>query len=281
MFSAANVLGSARVDSTGVENWNGKQVVIYKVDAKETYYSISKKYHVSPQKVMDYNASIPLKIGSVIKIPTDRAYQQTVEVSNIIEYKVHRKETLYSIAGQFHMSMDEIKQLNNLKDYTLKTGQILKVKQTATVPAPAGSQQANQTVPVNTQTVPTVNKSAYPTLAEADSIENVDTETRINNAAARYGLREVIERGVATSMDEEGSDGSKMLVLHRTAPVGTVVKITNPMTGKSTFAKVVGKFAENQSTKDVIIVISKAAANLIGALDKRFQVNIVYGVPNE
>jgi hypothetical protein len=57
--------------------------------------------------------------------------------------------------------------------------------------------------------------------------------------------------------------------------------VTNTMTNKSTFAKVVGKFTENESTRDVLIVITKSTADLIGALDKRFQVNIVYGVPNE
>jgi rare lipoprotein A (peptidoglycan hydrolase) len=72
-----------------------------------------------------------------------------------------------------------------------------------------------------------------------------------------------------------------MLALHQTAPIGTVIKITNPMTGKSTFAKVVGKFTQNESSKDAIIVVNKATANLIGALDKRFQVTLIYGVPNE
>jgi rare lipoprotein A (peptidoglycan hydrolase) len=72
-----------------------------------------------------------------------------------------------------------------------------------------------------------------------------------------------------------------MIALHQTAPIGTIIKITNPMTQKSTFAKVVGKFAENESTKGVIILLTKTAAELLGALDKRFQVNLVYGVPDE
>ena len=72
-----------------------------------------------------------------------------------------------------------------------------------------------------------------------------------------------------------------LVALHRTAPIGTVVKITNPMTDRVTFAKVVGKFTENESTKDVILVVTKATAELLGALDKRFQVTIDYGMPNE
>lgn len=53
------------------------------------------------------------------------------------------------------------------------------------------------------------------------------------------------------------------------------------MTNRSVFAKVVGKYTENETTKDVIIVINKAVADALGALDKRFLVNITYGLPNE
>jgi hypothetical protein len=109
----------------------------------------------------------------------------------------------------------------------------------------------------------------------------MNASDRLKLPPARYGLREVNERGVALWIADENLDGTKMLALHQSAPIGTVVKITNPMTGKSTFAKVVGKFTQNESTKDVIIVITKAAADLIGALDKRFQATLIYGVPNE
>ena len=99
--------------------------------------------------------------------------------------------------------------------------------------------------------------------------------------AGRLGLTERTERGVAIWIADDNLDGTKMLALHRTAPVGTVVKVTNPMTDRVTFTKVVGKFTENESTKDVIIVLTKATADLLGALDKRFQVTIDYGTPNE
>jgi hypothetical protein len=82
-------------------------------------------------------------------------------------------------------------------------------------------------------------------------------------------------------MTEEGLDPSKKLALHRTAPIGTVIKITNPMTGKTTFAKVVGRFTDSESTKDAIIVVTKNVSESIGALDKRVHVNISYGSPNE
>ena len=98
--------------------------------------------------------------------------------------------------------------------------------------------------------------------------------------AAKYGLREIKEKGLATWIEEAELDAGRMLALHPTAPIGTIIKITNPMTQKSTFAKVVGKFTDNESTKGVLIVLTKTAAELIGATDKRFQVSLVYGIPD-
>jgi hypothetical protein len=44
---------------------------------------------------------------------------------------------------------------------------------------------------------------------------------------------------------------------------------------------VVGSYTENTTTKDVIIVLTKASADAIGALDKRFLVKITFGIPND
>jgi rare lipoprotein A (peptidoglycan hydrolase) len=99
--------------------------------------------------------------------------------------------------------------------------------------------------------------------------------------ANRFGIFEKDEKGVATWMDDDGLDPNKMLVLHRTAPIGTVIKITNVMTNRTTFAKVVGRFTDTEQTKDVIIVMTKNVATALGALDKRFQVNLSYGAPTE
>jgi hypothetical protein len=53
------------------------------------------------------------------------------------------------------------------------------------------------------------------------------------------------------------------------------------MNNRTTFAKVVGRFTDSESTKDAIIVMTKNVAEALGALDKRFHVNISYGTPNE
>lgn len=299
-------LASTRIDSIGVENQNNKKVILHKVDPKDNYYSIARKYQVSPKTVIEQNGTKPLQIGSTVKVPTERDYNdlttntqiavmpatmpvkadkkiisqktvlnkpeiQPVNKTNqtaLVDYKVGSKETLFAISRKFNTTVDELKSLNNLTSNTLTSGQIIKVRYGT------ASDQYSPPTPVKLPNTP-----GHPAdSTEIDSTRNASDRLRL---PAKYGLREIDEHGIALTISDANVDANKMLALHRTAPIGTVVKITNPMTNKSTFAKVVGKFNENDSTKDVIIIVTKAASTLIGALDQKFQVNIVYGVANE
>ena len=272
-----------KTDSIRVENLNGKNTIIHKVEAKESYYSIARKYKVTPQSIIQFNSNRTLQIGTILRVPTDRAYsipinEPAVQKSEIkpnakmaiVEYKVGPKEYLLLIARKFNTTVEDLKILNNLTSNNLSVGQILKVPYGTAVEKVS----APPPVPLNVPKAESRNSSTV-----IDS--SLNAGDRLKLPPARYGLREVNERGVAIWISDNNLDGTKMLALHQTAPIGTIIKITNPMTGKSTFIKVVGKFSQNESTKDAIIVITRAAADLIGALDKRFQATIVYGIPND
>jgi len=197
---------------------------------------------------------------------------QQVQTDNTppTQYKVSAGETLYAISKRFNTTVDNITQLNNLTSTTLTPGQILLVKSGQPAP-PATPQQ-----PVKRNVTEIVKRDST---VFASVIDSSNGEHHLN--ANRYGLYEKNENGVATWLDDPGLDSNKKLVLHRSAPIGTVIKITNPMTNRTTFAKVVGRFTDNEVTKDVIIVMTKNVADSLGALDKRFHVNISYGSPNE
>ena len=271
---------SASIDSINVEELNGYKNIVHKVEAKESYYSIARKYNVSPQTVIQFNSNRSLQIGTIIRVPTERPFKELNSIKPqaagqaklaVIEYKVGPREYLGLIARKFNTTIEDLKTLNNLTSNTLAIGQVIKV--------PYGTAPQEQLAPPPPAPIdtPAVNSRNQPT--QIDSSRNASD--RLKLPPARYGLREVNEHGPAIWIADENLDGTKMLALHLTAPIGTVVKITNPMTGKSTFAKIVGKFTQNESTKDVIIVVTKAAADLIGVMDKRFQAILVYGVPNE
>jgi LysM repeat protein len=343
LFSISISLSAKPVaDSVGVKNNDGKKLVLFKVKAKDTYYSIGHRYNIKPEVLMKFNGKKKaiLSIGSIVEVPTDLPYkksgkskessekivketkkekkarlaketkeakkhkhkeyteeqtasgtaqqpaadqevkppveavqqpqQQAAQVNDAppLQYKVSQGETLYSIAKRFNSTVDNITKLNNLTSTTLTPGELLTVKPGSAAPAPQQATGSNYTqVPKHDSTVVSIVK------------DSSSAERRFN--ANRFGLYEKNEKGVATWIDDTSLDPNKKLVLHRTAPIGTVIKITNPMTNRTTFAKVVGRFTDSEATKDVIIVMTKNVADSLGALDKRFHVNISYGSPNE
>jgi len=303
--STTSLFANSLRDSIGVENKDGKKVILHKLDPKDNYYSLGRKYKVSPKAIIAFNNNAPMQIGAIIKVPTDRPFlessyntpqkpqtsapvvvrqhvtppppvqaqpqqqetapeQKTVATSSNAptqDYKVSAGETLYSIAKRFGTSVEDITTINGLTSTTLSPGQIIKVR--------AGQAAPPVQAPV------TAKPDATSVVVPADSANAV----KFN--ANHYGLYEKDEKGVATWMDDADLDPNKKLVLHRTAPIGTVIKITNPMTNLTTYAKVVGRFTDNEANKDVIIVVTKNVADSLGALDKRFHVSISYGSPNE
>src|SRR6478672_2638439 len=139
LFSILSFSASASTlfDSVGVENLDGKKLILHKVEPKETYYSIGRKYNIAPKLIMDYNKSVPLSIGSTVKIPTTTSFtDKPVSFSNNQKketskkettHVVQVKETLYGIASKYNMRVDDLKLLNNLQSNNLTVGQTLKV----------------------------------------------------------------------------------------------------------------------------------------------------------
>ena len=297
-----SVFARSAADSVGVENQNGKKVILHKLAPKDNYYSIARRYNVSPKAIIKFNNNAKMVIGSIIKVPTDRPYAepvQTVKAAPVhqnkpvvqapvtqptvtqqqqtqpantrddatpTQYKVSAGETLYSIAKRFNTTVEDIVNLNGLKSNSISPGQVLLVKSNtpSSTTAPPTTQPVDNAVATRDSTSP---------VSVPDSSHHID--------ANRFGIYEKDEKGVATWMDDDGLDPNKMLVLHKTAPIGTVIKITNVMTNRTTFAKVVGRFTDTEQTKDVVIVMTKNVAQALGALDKRFQVNLSYGAPTE
>src|SRR6476469_3125141 len=124
-------------DSIGVENLNGKKLILHKIEAKETYYSLGRKYHVSPQIIMSFNKSQALQPGEIVKIPTQQnfnnpptSFSSTPEKAKLPKTKIHKVktgETLYAIAEQYNMRVDDLKLLNNLNSNNIGVGIELKV----------------------------------------------------------------------------------------------------------------------------------------------------------
>lgn len=71
----------------------------------------------------------------------------------------------------------------------------------------------------------------------------------------------------------EGTDGNrKYLALHRTAKVGTILKVRNELNNREVFVRVRGELPNIGANTNVIIKISKSAYDRLGAIDPKFRV---------
>lgn len=443
MLVATTSANATPLDSIGVENYKGKKVVLHKVERKETYYAIARRYGVPYQEIIKFNDAKILQPGETIKVLTTRPFASVdnptlpsaSSTGDYFEYTVQKKDNLNRLAERFGTTVDAIKAASGIRSINLQIGQVLHIPKTEnqeansteTATSPQNVQnppnkgnittpttytvkkkdnlnliarlnhttveaikeangltsnnlqigqilkmpgttlaQQSATLENNTQQeqneapnvatnretektklraerqkkdmeeklasktkesgfvymvaekdniytiakkfnlttyqltsinklesnelkvgqkliIPHVNKAWAANTNQAepgeDSGENTLKDPSLKLPASRYGLTQVEEKGTALWIDDKDLDENKMLVLHRNATIGTVIKITNPMTNRSAFAKVVGKFTENETTKDVIIVMTKAVAESVGALDKRFYCNLMYGAP--
>ena len=108
----------------------------YTVKSGDTLYSISKKYGVLVDSIIQDNSlkNNNLNVGQVLKIRTIGTTSSVLECfgdsytpSSSIDYKVKKGDSLYSIAKKYNTTVDFIKSKNNLSSNILNIGQILKI----------------------------------------------------------------------------------------------------------------------------------------------------------
>jgi LysM repeat protein len=350
----------APMDSVGVETVNGKIFVIHRVDEKETLFAISKRYRTTVDAILQYNkdADLGLELGQILKVPYV-APTKTARPTDGTVHEVVSKETMFSISKKYGVTVDEIKQWNNLSDNSLSIGQQLVIKKkgnssaasvplTKELPTQSStkgvhtiaasetlfsiSRQYNVSVDQlkkwnnlenndvqigqmlmvaepergmiakrepETSTTPVVKKDppvdnsntnsqpekkepvvttapvkSEPVKTEPKTEPPVQTQTIRISESVKNGS-ENIEAGVAELI--EGTEGNrKYLALHRTAPVGTILKVRNEMNNREVFVRVMGKLPDTALTDKVIIRISKSAYDRLGAIDQRFRVEVTY-----
>lgn len=261
---------------------------VHKVAAQETLFSISRAYGVTVDELKKWNnlSDNTLSLGQelVIKqgsVPTTLNNNTPLTEAKSVKtvHTVAAKETLFSITRQYGVTIEQLRQWNNLQTDELKIGQSLFVSQ----PAYAMQQTSPvvNTSPVTVQTTPPANPvvqtEQIPTEKKPDPVVTVQTEkpTTIKISESISGSDEIKEAGLAELI--EGTDGNrKYLALHRTAPSGTILKVRNEMNNREVFVRVMGKLPETAPNEKVVIKISKSAYEKLGAIDPKFRVEVTY-----
>ncbi|MCH6200885.1 LysM peptidoglycan-binding domain-containing protein [Aquiflexum sp. LQ15W] len=174
-----------------------------------------------------------------------------------ITHTVSQGETLFSISQKYNTNVKDIQSWNGLGSNSISVGQKLKV-----------GREANSNVPVVTSSVPVIinNEKTNATLSTANVPSEEDASTAYKNIK-ETGLAEVIE-GTANH--------KKYLVLHKDAPVGTIMRVRNEENDITIFARVVGKLPDTGDNSRLVVKLSKAAFDQLRAVNPRFPVEISY-----
>lgn len=249
----------------------------HKVTNNESLYSIAKKYRMSIDELKRINnlKTTRLALGQRLLIKDNRPVEveKTNEIVNIntptpainakavekntdipmIKHTVASGENLYLIAQQYNTTVEALKSLNNLRRTTLAVGQELLVSQNV-------FQMSAERGPM---IKPPVEEISPP---EKKIVHIIN------------GVKEVAEVGIAGWIkNDESLTARKSIALHRNAPPGTVMKITNPQNGKSIFVKIVGNLPETGPNKHLLILVSKSVTEALESNGDRFPVRLSYG----
>ena len=110
----------------------------YTVKSGDSLWSIAKKYGISVDELKAANnlTSNVLQIGQKLNIPSMSGI--TTKPENYINYIVKSGDSLYGIASKNDLTVQELKNYNNLTSNVLQIGQILKIPVVSTEEVPIG-----------------------------------------------------------------------------------------------------------------------------------------------
>lgn len=282
-------------DSIGIKKEAGKTFVLFKVEPKQTLFSIVKRYgsSVAEFKAANPGLSESVNVGQTIKIP----YKGTVvastpkyvppvstpttvptETVKMVSHVVESGQGLYAVATKYKTTMSDLRKWNNLTTDVLASGQVLivdareyeRAKKAGELPAKGEVVKVEDTNMGNN----TTNTTQKPV---SEPVEASESKTSSETSKTSSGYRKTIETGLAELIDVEDKSG-KYLGLHRSAPAGTLVNVKNSSNGQSIWVKIVGKLPDVGSDK-VIIKLSPRAFEKLNPSDKRIRAEISYMTP--
>lgn len=195
--------------------------------------------------------------------------QKNKNVSAEIYHTVKKGETLFSISKKYKVTPAEIKKWNKLKANNIVVRQKLVVGYSKKKKTEAKTKPPRIIKPLPEH------KKAKPLPPEKKVEPKINYERRQEWTDAP--MKNVSEVGTASWIDDD-TEG-KYYALHRTAPVGTIIKVTNSANKKSVYVKVVGKIPTKEEFNVVLIQLSRSASDKLEVSEARFNAELNYAVP--
>lgn len=222
--------------------------IIQNTPAKEVAVASTAKVEKLAPKQKEIETVKPQPINT----PSSQATKATPMVpGEWMSHQVKAGETLFSISSLYNIKVEDLITWNALTSNNVRQGQNLKVGRG----------------PVEASKVPIIGTPRVVT-----NVEEMNVEPTAENTG---GYKNIRESGQAERIDGTGGH-KKYLVLHRTAPVGTIMRVKNEENDVTIFARVVGTLPETGDNGRLVIKLSQAAYDQLKAVNQRFPVEIMY-----
>lgn len=186
----------------------------YIVEQGDTLYKIAQKYNISVQELKELNNLKNNTINPGQKLIISRPGQQPTYGTYIIE----KGDTLYGIASAYGISVQELKELNNLSTNTLYIGQELLVPELDIPTAPPLGPPETTPPETTPPTQPEIPYTIY-TVEKGDSLWSISRKFNVT-------IPEIIELNNLTNINLQIGDKLKI-------PTQNGIEITKRYTVKS------------------------------------------------
>lgn len=243
----------------------------------QTIFGLSHEYGSNVKKTLDLNADKNLSListGTIIRFslnPSILSDSITGTIFTPVYYQVKPKETLYTIS-RLYLGRDvkDIMILNKKSSYNLDINERLLI---GYIKSPSQDSKTDEIINKKDIATEVANHGMYKILSpptEEISLGSFQLESFVKKLEIVHK-----ERGLAIWENTEyGSH--ELLVMHPFARVNSKIRLYNPMMNKVVEAKVVGTMPKNSYPQNISVVISPGVAHALGALDKRFLVEMTY-----
>lgn len=277
--------------------------LVHTVAPGETLFSLSQKYGVSVSDIKAWNnlTSNDLIIGQELMMEDvnedvelavtegDNPSEASDVAVDAQTHTVEASQTLFAISKLYGVTVADLRIWNKLPDNNIRLGQELFVshpteeQEMAVVASPAPTEQdpVLASDPVDEQQDA---GGAVATTSGNNTNSGTTMPTRISESVLDLGddaestgfANKVIEKGLCEVINGSG-ESKKYLAMHPTAPIGTVMLVRNEMNDLNVFVRVVAKLPGVDATNDKLILkISQAAYERLGAMDRRFPIEVSY-----
>jgi LysM repeat protein len=248
----------------------------YTAKARENTRMLAKRFYIQEGQ-MEYSNSEStmrkLEEGATVYIPVVKENYMTVKppplsMKNVHElyYHVAPKDEIGIIANYVGITKVELRTWNNLRGNSLKVGQVLFIGWVKMM-------DKDTTNPITMTAYPIAKKKIVVDTSAREPVPGgLDT---VYNAQTNNGLNVLTEKGTAVFFEKPGKSVI-YYAFHNEVARGAIIKVFNPGTGKTIYAKVLGPLPDTKLYANSIIGISNGAKEALGIADNRAWCELSY-----